>query len=459
MVKDKIKIKLKALIKSPNFNSISASVASIIIGLVFGLLLLMIININFSMSGFLKILVGGFSSLSSIGEVLYMAVPILMTGLSVGFAFKTGLFNIGASGQFFLGGFFALYAAIIWQFPWYLSLLCAMVGGALIGSLPGIFKAFFNVNEVITSIMLNWISLFAVNLMCRNTPSMLGNPSDKVLSLETLGNPSIMIPDWGLKEIFNTSFMNISIFITIAIAIVIYLILNKTTFGYELKACGLNKNAAKYAGISAKRNIILSMVIAGALAGIGGGLRYLAGPVQLAVTNDLVAEGFNGIPVALLAYSNPIGIIFSALFLSYITVGGDALQPEFSREIITIIISVIIYLSAFSLLFRDVIARLFAIKGKKALKAADVANAVDDSLTGGGTVKPNINKPIEAMNEGVKQDINVVDRQGSVKKEGKKQDIKEKKSSKFKNLINNIKKKFSKNKSKDTTKNTEEDKK
>ena len=154
-----------------------------------------------------------------------------------------------------------------------------------------------------------------------------------------------------------SNYMNISIFIAILFAIVAWIILSKTTFGYELKACGFNRNASIYAGINAKRNIVLSMVIAGAFAGVGGGLYFLAGTGQYTLLKQLLAAGFNGIPVALLATSNPIGTIFSAFFVSYIQVGGDAMQPDFVKEIIDIIISVIIYLAAFALLTRDLLAR------------------------------------------------------------------------------------------------------
>ncbi len=136
-----------------------------------------------------------------------------------------------------------------------------------------------------------------------------------------------------------------------------YFLLNRTIFGYELKACGYNRNASIYAGINAKRNIVLSMIIAGSFAGMGGGIYYLSGTAQYTIEKILPAMGFNGIPVALLATSNPLGIIFSALFVSYIQVGGEAMQPEYAKEIIDMIISVIIYLSAFSLLLKGVIRK------------------------------------------------------------------------------------------------------
>lgn len=160
--------------------------------------------------------------------------------------------------------------------------------------------------------------------------------------------------------------MNISIFIAIAVSIIVYVVLNKTTFGYEIKACGYNKNASTYAGINAKKNIVLSMVIAGGIAGLAGGIYFLSGTAEYVIEKSLLAMGFNGIPVALLAASNPIGVIFSSLFISYIQVGGEALQRyQFSSEIINIIISAIIYLSAFSFLIRLFIEKIFSKKHRE----------------------------------------------------------------------------------------------
>ncbi|EJX06685.1 ABC transporter, permease protein [gut metagenome] len=174
-----------------------------------------------------------------------------------------------------------------------------------------------------------------------------------------------MIPKAGLDKLFNSNYMSISIFIAIAIAFVMYVILQKTTFGYELKACGMNKNASQYAGINAKRNIVLSMVISGALAGIGGGLYYLAGAGQYVLVKELLTRGFDGIPVALLANSHPLGTILSAFFVSYLSVGGNAMQPNFSTETINIIIAVIIYLAAFSLLMKNLLSGLARRKREK----------------------------------------------------------------------------------------------
>ncbi|MEA5015353.1 MAG: ABC transporter permease [Candidatus Limiplasma sp.] len=352
----------------------SASLLSILGGMLFGFLLLILFNPPYALYGLNKIFSTGVASLDKLAKVLYQSAPLLLTGLSVAFAFKTGLFNIGATGQYTLGSFFALLAVIQWRLPWWAGLLLAMVGGALLGAIPGLCKALFNVNEVITSIMFNWISLFVVNLSINNIPLMLANAwgaPNKERTVSLIGpkfmeyNPHGTIPKLGLDELMSSPYMNISVFLAILIALVIWVLMNRTTFGYELKACGFNRHASEYAGINAKRNIVLSMTIAGALAGIGGGLYFLSGTAQYTLVKSLMTMGFNGIPVALLAGSNPLGTIFSALFISYIQVGGDALQPEYAKEIIDIIIAAIIYLSAFAMLMRGWIGQLFIRRQKE----------------------------------------------------------------------------------------------
>ena len=348
--------------------SVLASVISILVGLLFGLLLLILVNPTMAFPKFGELLTAGVSTLPKLAKVLYQAAPLVMTGLAVAFAFKTGLFNIGASGQYTVGAFCALACAIIFQLPWWVCLLASFIAGAVWGFFPGLFKSLFNVNEVITSIMFNWIGMMAVNLLCMNLKNAEGKNvmlptawvsspiKDRTAAL-SYANPNAMIPKMGLDKLLDSNFMNISIFIAIIVAVVMWVILNRTTFGYELKACGFNKNASIYAGINAKRNIVLSMVIAGALAGLGGGLYYLAGTAEYTIQKTLLSMGFNGISVALLATSNPIGTIFSALFISYIQVGGESLQPVFAKEMIDIIIAVIIYLSAYALLTKTIISR------------------------------------------------------------------------------------------------------
>ena len=365
---------------SEAFVSVAASLICIVIGLLLGLVALAIINVEHAFGdGLMVILTSGLKSARNMGTVLANGAPLIMTGLSVGFAFKTGLFNIGAAGQYTLGAFGALYCAIVLQLPWYLCLLAAMVLGAFWGAIPGIFKAYLNINEVITSIMFNWIGLYLVNdiMYGKGKSPLYDLATTKTHSLRKVA-PQSMIPSCGMSGLFgNLQSVTIAIFIAIFFALVVYIVLSKTTFGFELKACGFNKNAAQYAGINDKRNIILSMTIAGALAGIGAGLYYLSTVAEWnpQVSTSLPAIGFNGISAALLACSNPIATIFSSLFISYITVGGTKLSTQYyTKEIADVITALIIYLCAFSLLFKNKIrAALF---GKR--RAADLGKGGDD---------------------------------------------------------------------------------
>ena len=359
-----------------SITSVLAALLCIVIGMAVGFLVLLAINPAHAWGdGFVRIVKGGFYDAPyGVGKELANAAPLIMTGLSVGFAFKTGLFNIGAAGQYTLGAYGALYCAIMLKLPWFVCLLAAAVLGGLWGAIPGFFKAYFNINEVITSIMFNWIGLYLVNeLIYQNgTGPMYDVRNTRTLNLSKNADfAQSLIPDFGLNKLFQTNSTTIAIFLAAAVAVLIWVVLNKTTFGYELKAVGLNKNAARYAGINEKKNVILSMTIAGALAGFGAGLFYLSGGGEWNPLNStsLPAMGFNGIATALLANSNPIGTIFSSLFISHISVGGAYLPTKyFPSEIADLISGIIIYLCAFSMLFRT----LFE---KKLIQKKDTANA------------------------------------------------------------------------------------
>ena len=297
---------------------------------------------------------------------------MILTCIAIGLApaFKMRFWNVGAEGQMLVGGI----ATAFWMINFagkmniVMLFLCmaisAIVAGGIWGLIPGFFKAYFNINEVITSIMFNWIGLYLVNeLVYQNgTGPMYDVRNTRTLNLgKNADLAQSVIPDFGLNKLFQTNSTTIAIFLAAAVAVLIWVVLNKTTFGYELKAVGLNKNAARYAGINEKKNIILSMAIAGALAGFGAGLFFLSNVSQWNPLNStsLPAMGFNGISVALLASSNPIGTIFSALFISHISVGGTFLSTKYyPTEIADLISGIIIYLCAFSMLFRGKIQKL-----------------------------------------------------------------------------------------------------
>ncbi|MGM9585265.1 MAG: ABC transporter permease [Faecousia sp.] len=387
-------------------SSLLASLTCILMGLVIGFLALLILGwitlaqdgntVSFGEmlgktwnSGFKAILSGGFYTTANamgmgVRTEILQAAPLIMTGLSVAFAFKTGLFNIGAAGQYTVGAYFALFSAIALKLPWWACLLASAIGGAIWGAIPGFFKAYLNVNEVITAIMFNWIGLYGVNTLIYQGGSgpMYNTNTTKTYTIKQV-SPDSLLPTFNIpigdKGYFGKMFLpTIGIFIAIAVAVLIWVVLNKTVFGYELKACGFNKNAAKYAGINDRKNIILSMTIAGALAGLGAGLFYLSGSKEWEplVSTSLPATGFNGISVALLASSNPIGCIFSAIFISHITVGGGFMDAGiFPSEVSSIISGVVIYLCAFSLLFKSGIRKFFAREPKNAAGKGKEADA------------------------------------------------------------------------------------
>lgn len=340
----------KSLTNSGVSSSFLSALMAILLGLIFGFIVMLIAAPSNALAGFRYIVFGG---LRRIGDVFYFATPILMTGLSVGFAFKMGLFNIGASGQYTMGMYFALYVSFMWNLPdgihWIVAVLAGLVGGILWGIIPGIFKAYLNVNEVITSIMFNYIGMYLVDMLIQENPVMYVSDKTRTQYIPAEAQlPSLGIPN---------SNVNIGIILAILIGIVLYIVLQKTTFGYELKATGFNKYASEYAGMKGKRNIVITMAIAGGLSGLGGALAILApsGIAGSSMTyepiNIIAANGFNGIAVALLGNAHPIGTIFSAIFISHIQRGGTlASLVGYKPEIIDVVIAVIIYFSAFAMI-------------------------------------------------------------------------------------------------------------
>ncbi len=320
-------------------------------------------------------LVFGFNPVN-MGNLLFRATPVIMTGLSVAVAFKTGLFNIGAPGQYLAGTAATLILAL--KIPsdvippfviWIIAFLGGMAAGAVWGAIPGILKAYLRINEVLACIMTNWIAANAVTWIFENSSLRNGGESGKVgFIMKTTAN-GVATAKFGLDKIFPGSQVNGGIFIAIIFAVLVYVIITKTVLGYEMKACGYNKDAAEYAGIKSKRMIVFSMAFAGALAGGGAALYYLSGNTEFfwSTYQSLPTEGFNGIPIALLASNNPIAVIFTGSFMSVLSVAGQQLKnlTAYNEYITNIIIGIIVYLSAFSLVIKNFISsdkRIF--KGK-----------------------------------------------------------------------------------------------
>lgn len=363
--------KYNTIKKLDGYNAFMGALFAISIGLILGIVLMIIINPSNSPEGIGRLLKGMFNhprgGWIGFGQMLYRATPLIFTGLAVAFAFKTGLFNIGASGQYTVGLFAAVLVGVLGDglgaFQWVVAVLAGMAAGVLWGAIPGIFKAKFNVHEVITSIMFNYIGMYLVNGLL-NSDFLKTTMVDGTTNRTTRVDQGARTSYWFFDKLFPNSGLDISIIIAIFTAIVLYFVLNKTVFGRELKSVGLNRHAAKYSGVNEKRSIILSMSIAGLVAGLGGALFILAPSTRnlgnaYAIENEILTVGFDGIPIALLASSNPIGVVFSSFFISYIKLAGNPMQSVgFVQEIVEIIISVILYFSAFALILTQNLGKI-----------------------------------------------------------------------------------------------------
>lgn len=373
--------------KTDSARSILASILSILIGMAVGCVIVLIVaatSKDLSMASAwegIRLIFGGLFSTgrtaagtltfgfnpTNLGNMLFRATPLIMTGLSVAVAFKTGLFNIGAPGQYLMGTMATLMLALgipSESIPagliWIITFVGGCLAGAIWGAIPGLLKAFLNINEVLACIMTNWL---AANLVtwafdASNFKNMVENTKSGYIYKTTFNG--VATPKMGLDKIFPNSQVNMGIIIAILFAVAMFILMNKTTLGYQLKACGANRHAARYAGIQDKRNIVLSMAIAGALAAAGASLYYLSGNTEFywSTYQSLPDTGFNGIPVALLAANNPIGVIFTGCFMSMLDISGLQLTnlTAYNEYITDVIIAVIVYLSAFSLVIKALIS-------------------------------------------------------------------------------------------------------
>ncbi len=387
---------MNKLLQKDGTKKLLASLLSILIGLAVGAVVIIIVGLtkpNIGIKGVwdgVRIIIAGILSTGreagaltwgynpqALGNMLFRATPLILTGLSVALANKTGLFNIGAPGQYLMGTMATLmialsipYGTIPAWLVWILAFLGGMLAGAIWGAIPGMLKAFLNINEVLGCIMTNWLAANIVTwgFDASSFKNMVEGTKTGYVYKTTYGKTlvdgvwtyvdgnGVATPKMGLDYIFPGSQVNGGIIIAILLAVAVYIIMTKTTLGYELKACGYNRHAARYAGINDKRNIILSMAIAGALSAAGAALYWLSGNTEFywQTYQTLPDTGFNGIPVALLAINNPIGVIFTGIFMAMLDIVGQTLTglTAYNEYITDVIIAVIVYLSAFSLMIR-----------------------------------------------------------------------------------------------------------
>lgn len=369
----------KNILKNPGVQSLLTSLLCILLGLFIGYLVLLLINptgawgaITNVMKNFLTYS-SAKAQLKYLGNTLVRTAPLLMCSLSVLFVYKVGLFNIGAAGQYVAGACACLYAALYLHWHWLPCMLLAIAAGALLGVISGLLKSSFNVSEVISGIMLNWIALYITNMLLTNVKEAT-SPYTYQLKAE---GPQSILPQISLSKLLSgNQYVTIAIPIAIVCAVVIWVVLSKTLFGYELKATGNNPSAAKYCGMAEKRNIILTLAIGGALAGLGASLLYQTGYEQWQCTYSSVPSmGFNGIAAAFLGGLSPIGSIFASFFIQHITAGGAYVDKSlYCSQISDLISAIIIYLCSFVLFFKTVLSSWIARhEEKKARKAAQAA--------------------------------------------------------------------------------------
>ena len=375
----------RSLLRNNAVQSLLASLLCILIGLLVGYVVLLLIN-PAGAGEAITTIVKNFmtysrrnAQLKYLGSTLVKTAPLLMCSLSILFAYKVGLFNIGAAGQYVVGAGASLYCALAWHMPWYVCLLAAVVAGAALGAISGILKAYCNVNEVISCIMLNWISLYLVNTLLGRVKE---SASPYTLTLASTNPGAILpaLPSFCMAWFNNNQYVTIAIPLAILAAVLIWVLLEKTKLGYELKATGCNKFAAKYCGMQENRNLILTMSIAGALAGLGAAMLFLTGFEQWQCTQSSIpGMGFNGIAAAFLGGLSPLGSILSSYFIQHITNGGAYVDKTmYSAQISDFISALIIYLCGFVLFFKFALNKWLDRRDEKRAKAAQA-----DSQKGG----------------------------------------------------------------------------
>lgn len=355
-------MKKNRLLRNSGVQSLIASMMCILVGLFAGYLLLLTINAKGAGEAIITIIKNfmyypsGKAQLKYLGNTLVRTAPLLMCSLSVLFAYKVGLFNIGVAGQYVVGAGACLYMALALGLPWWVCLLGAIAAGALLGALSGLLKALCNVNEVISCIMFNWISLYGINMLLTQVKEVTSPYTMQIKGI----NPGALLPTMGLGELFSKNqYVTIAIPLAVIVSVAVWVLLEKTKLGYELRATGNNKNAAKYAGMKENRNIILTMAIAGGLAGMAAAMLYLTGFEQWSCSQASVPTmGFNGIATAFLGGLHPIGAIFSSFFIQHITAGGAYVDKTmYCAQVSDFITSLIIYLCGFVLFVKMVINR------------------------------------------------------------------------------------------------------
>lgn len=353
---------------------LTTTLIAIILGFIAGAIILNLTGIS-SLEAYKEMILGAVSKPNYISTIIVRSTPLILTGLSVAFAFKTGLFNIGAEGQFIIGSLAAAFFGLKFNLPWFIQipvvmLLAALISG-LYGGISGYLKARFGVHEVLSTIMFNWIALYFSNWALMSP--IMHRPHTETSEFIQDQTSITILENWKISEDGMKFFMenpmlgqffrspvNFGIFIAILACILAWYILEKTTFGYELKAVGFNANASKYGGIKVEKRLTQSMFIAGALAGLAGATQVMGVSKNVAILAGPEGYGFEGIAVALIGLTHPIGTIISGFFLGTLKYTGQKLQSsmEVPSEVITLMIGAIVFFLALEPVMNKIISSL-----------------------------------------------------------------------------------------------------
>ena len=374
---------IKKILRNEAFQSLFASFVCIVLGVLIGYIVLLFINPSGAGEAIGEVLKNFLHysktnlQIKNFGNTLVKTAPLLMCSLSILFAYKVGLFNIGAAGQYCVGICASIYCALALGLGWLPCMIIAGVCGAVYGAIVGLLKSYCNVNEVISGIMLNWIALYTTNMILTNVKETT-SPYTYHLNTDA---PQAILPTLGLENLFaGNEKVTIALPLSILTAVLILVVLEKTKFGFELKATGFNKNAAKYCGMAEKRNIIVTLMISGAIAALGASFMYLTDYEQWSCTSSAVpAMGFNGIAAAFLGGLNPIGTIFSSYFIQHITNGGAYVDKTmYCSQISDLISAIIIYLCGFVFFIKYAMNHILdKQEEKQALKAKEAQEGGD----------------------------------------------------------------------------------
>ena len=332
------------------FRSLFTALAAVFLGLVAGAIFMAITGAN-PFQGYAYLFRGGLMNIERIGNTLASATTLMLSGLSIAFAFNTGLFNIGVSGQMLAGGLVSTALALTLDLPkpvmLPIILLAAMLAGAIWGAIPGLLKAKFNVHEVVATIMMNWLAYWVVYYVI---PAFFKGPMLETESARIPDYASLKVP-W-LTGLFEGSYINLGLFVALVAVLLVWVILGKTVLGYELKAVGFNRHAAEFAGINVPNKMALSMAISGGLAGLAGASYYVGYAVNMQI-GVMPTAGFDGIAVSLLGANSPWGVAASAIFFGILHSGKGFMNAmtQIPPEIGDTIIATIIYFAATSILF------------------------------------------------------------------------------------------------------------